>query len=211
MVRRAPRATTTPSTRVIRGARGRGPREAQVSEVGCDAHTRNIPCLSTTTSPTHCFAMGPFLSPASRRRGPSANNVGGHRDTHDARRGFGNYTPCVYGPAGSLGGLKPWPVSPASTLPCSSASSRSAAARSRGTPTPTARPRTSSMAASACSRRRTRRASSRSSGRRPRPIRRCRPACSRSIPTATTRCRIRCGRCSTPRWCRGRRSARRWW
>jgi hypothetical protein len=42
--------------------RGRGPREAREGEgeVGDSAHTRNIPCLSGTTSPTHCFAMGPF-------------------------------------------------------------------------------------------------------------------------------------------------------
>src|ERR1700722_1076673 len=28
------------------------------------------PFSPTPTSPPHCFAMGPFLSPASRRRGP---------------------------------------------------------------------------------------------------------------------------------------------
>ena len=30
----------------------------------------NSSSLSGTTSPPHCFAMGPFLSPAARRRGP---------------------------------------------------------------------------------------------------------------------------------------------
>ena len=54
-----------------RGERGRGPREAREGEgeVGDGARTRNIPCLSGTTSPTHSFAIGPFLSAASRRRG----------------------------------------------------------------------------------------------------------------------------------------------
>src|SRR5580704_4616607 len=58
------------------GGRGRGPREAREGEVGYGARTRNTPCLSATTSPTLCFAMGPFLSPASRRRGPWANDDG---------------------------------------------------------------------------------------------------------------------------------------
>src|SRR5882757_8094895 len=60
-----------------RGGRGRGPaRQRGEGEVGYGARTRNIPCLSATTSPTHCFAMGPFLSPALRRRGPRANEFG---------------------------------------------------------------------------------------------------------------------------------------
>jgi len=58
------------SARVIRGGGEEGaPREAWVGEVG---HCRFLPRASfelTTTSPSHCFAMGPSLSPATRRRG----------------------------------------------------------------------------------------------------------------------------------------------
>ncbi len=47
----------------------RGPREAREGEVGRGSRIRNTAGLSTTPSPTHGFAMGPFLSPASRRKG----------------------------------------------------------------------------------------------------------------------------------------------
>ena len=64
------------SARVIAGGEGGDPRLRGEGEVGRGARTKNITCLSDTTSPPHCFAMGPFLSPAyalvkalTRRRG----------------------------------------------------------------------------------------------------------------------------------------------
>ena len=57
------------SARVIAGGEGGDPRLRGEGEVGRGARTQNITCLSDTTSPPHCFAMGPFLSPAARRRG----------------------------------------------------------------------------------------------------------------------------------------------
>ena len=55
------------SARVIAGGEGGDPRLRGEGEVGCDACTRNMPSLASTTSPSHCFAMGPALSPAARR------------------------------------------------------------------------------------------------------------------------------------------------
>jgi hypothetical protein len=53
-----------------RGGRGRGPARLRgEGEVGCGVCKRSIWSLRSTTSPSHCFAMGPALSPATRRRG----------------------------------------------------------------------------------------------------------------------------------------------
>ncbi|SRR5216684_3176908 len=57
------------SARVIAGGEGGDPRLRGEGEVGCDACNRQISFGRSTTSPSHCFAMGPTLSPAARRRG----------------------------------------------------------------------------------------------------------------------------------------------
>jgi hypothetical protein len=52
------------SARVIAGGEGGDPRLRGEGEVGRDACNRQISSGRSTTSPSHCFAMGPTLSPA---------------------------------------------------------------------------------------------------------------------------------------------------
>ena len=64
------------SARVIAGGEGGDPRLRGEGEVGCGVCKRGIWFLGSTTSPSHCFATGPALSPAARRRGtPSKTAV----------------------------------------------------------------------------------------------------------------------------------------
>src|SRR5580704_18855756 len=57
------------SARVIAGGEGGAPRLRGEGEVGPGICDRQIWFGRSTTSPSHCFAMGPTLSPATRRRG----------------------------------------------------------------------------------------------------------------------------------------------
>src|SRR5580693_10596963 len=57
------------SARVIAGGEGGAPRLRGEGEVGPGICDRQIWFGRSTTSPSHCFAMGPTLSPAARRRG----------------------------------------------------------------------------------------------------------------------------------------------
>jgi len=57
------------SARVIAGGEGGDPRLRGEGEWAAASANGSIPPLPSTTSPSHCFAMGPTLSPAARRRG----------------------------------------------------------------------------------------------------------------------------------------------
>jgi len=70
----------TPSPPASSRGRGRGPaRKRGEGEVGFRLHDPHVAVVSGATSPSRCFATGPFLSPASRRRGGPSVVLSGQR------------------------------------------------------------------------------------------------------------------------------------